>query len=148
MPRFYSKDIWKLGVSWDDKLPDDLEVKFKKWIDSTKHLNSLAISRCYFTNIGYPGRDGLIRSVDVKTRKGVINRSIQRLHDLEMNSHLNSVLENLSEQISNQVIDNPDANIDIATDELSEQNSNQVVIDDNVYSRRGRPIKKPRKLDL
>ena len=45
------QDIWKLGVSWDDKLPDDLEVKFKKCIDSTKHLNSLAISRCYFTNV-------------------------------------------------------------------------------------------------
>ena len=96
----------------------------------------------------YPGRDGLIRSVDVKTRRGVINRSIQRLHDLEMNSHLNSVLENLSEQVSDQVIDNPDVNIDIATDELSEQNSNQIVVDDNVYSRRGRPIKKPLKLDL
>ena len=57
-------------------------------------------------------------------------------------------LENLSEQVSDQVIDNPDVNIDIATDELSEQNSNQIVVDDNVYSRRGRPIKKPLKLDL
>ena len=96
----------------------------------------------------YPGRDGLIRSVDVKTRRGVINRSVQRLHDLEMNSHLNSVLENFSEQGPDQVIDNPDVNVDITANELSEQSSSQTVIDDNVYSRRGRPIKRPLKLDL
>ena len=45
------QDIWKLGASWDDKLPDDLEVKFKKWVESTKYPSSLVISRCYFTNV-------------------------------------------------------------------------------------------------
>lgn len=45
------QDIWKLGVSWDDKLPYDLEVKFKKWINSTNYLSSLVISRCYFNNV-------------------------------------------------------------------------------------------------
>jgi len=33
----------------------------------------------------FPGRDGLIRSVEVKTSRGVLVRPIQRLHDLEIN---------------------------------------------------------------
>ena len=32
----------------------------------------------------YPGRDGLVRAVDVRTKKGVYTRSVQRLHDLEL----------------------------------------------------------------
>ena len=31
----------------------------------------------------YPGRDGLIRTVSVCTKKGVVNRPIQKLHLLE-----------------------------------------------------------------
>ena len=32
----------------------------------------------------YPGRDGLVRAVDVRTKTGVYTRSVQRLHDLEL----------------------------------------------------------------
>ena len=32
----------------------------------------------------YPGRDGFVRSVDVKTSTGVFKRSVQRLRDLEI----------------------------------------------------------------
>ena len=32
----------------------------------------------------YPGRDGIIRAVEVKTAKGTYVRSIQLLHDLEI----------------------------------------------------------------
>ena len=32
----------------------------------------------------YPGRDGVVRSVQLKTGKGHLVRSIQRLHDLEI----------------------------------------------------------------
>ena len=32
----------------------------------------------------HPGRDGLVRAVDVRTKKGVYTRAIQRLHDLEL----------------------------------------------------------------
>ena len=32
----------------------------------------------------HPGRDGLVRAVDVRTKRGVYTRSIQRLHDLEL----------------------------------------------------------------
>ena len=34
----------------------------------------------------FPGRDGVVRTAEVKTRKGVFVRSIQRLHDLEVSS--------------------------------------------------------------
>ena len=35
----------------------------------------------------YPGRDGLVRSVDIKMKNGTFNRSIQRLHKLELMKH-------------------------------------------------------------
>lgn len=38
-------------MSWDDKLPHDLEVRFVKWINSTKYLSSLVVERCYFPNV-------------------------------------------------------------------------------------------------
>ena len=42
----------------------------------------------------YPGRDGLIRSVDLKTKKGTLNRPIKKLYPLEINS---SIFEKCSE---------------------------------------------------
>ena len=35
----------------------------------------------------FPGRDGLVRTVEVKTAKGVYMRPVQRIHDLEMANH-------------------------------------------------------------
>lgn len=34
----------------------------------------------------FPGKDGIIRSVKVKTAKGVISRPVQKLHNLELSS--------------------------------------------------------------
>ncbi|XP_068235740.1 uncharacterized protein [Palaemon carinicauda] len=97
----------------------------------------------------YPGRDGLIRSVDVKTRKGIVNRSIQRLHDLEINAHLNPGLNNLSVEVPEHVNDNSEMNIDVIDDKTAEQNPNgNTVVDGNMYSKKGRQIKRPHKLDL
>ena len=46
----------------------------------------------------YPGKDGLVRTVRVKTSKGVFVRPIQRIHDLEVNDQsLLEVPESLSE---------------------------------------------------
>ena len=45
------QDIWKSGVSWDDELPYDLEVRFVKWINSTRCLGLLFIDRHYFPNV-------------------------------------------------------------------------------------------------
>ena len=37
----------------------------------------------------YPGRDGLVRSVQMKTAKGLLTRPIQRVHNLEIIESLN-----------------------------------------------------------
>ena len=34
----------------------------------------------------FPGRDGVIRAVRIKTVKGMVTRPIQKVHDLEINS--------------------------------------------------------------
>ena len=34
----------------------------------------------------FPGRDGVIRAVRIKTVKGMLTRPIQRVHDLEINN--------------------------------------------------------------
>ena len=34
----------------------------------------------------FPGRDGVIRAVRIKTVKGMVTRPIQRVHDLEINN--------------------------------------------------------------
>lgn len=46
----------------------------------------------------FPGRDGLIRSVEVRTVKGVLTRSIQHLHDLEINDKLKDLAHSTSEE--------------------------------------------------
>ena len=33
----------------------------------------------------FPGRDGVIRAVRIKTVKGIVTRPIQKVHDLEIN---------------------------------------------------------------
>ena len=35
----------------------------------------------------HPGRDGVVRSVNLKTVKGIVTRSIQRLYDLEISEN-------------------------------------------------------------
>ena len=41
----------------------------------------------------YPGRDGLIRAVELRTGKGKISRPIQKLHKLEMFEEQNEEAE-------------------------------------------------------
>ena len=49
------QDIWKVGVSWDDRLPPDLEIRFSQWIESCKYLSSVKIERPYFPNVLWKG---------------------------------------------------------------------------------------------
>ena len=49
----------------------------------------------------YPGRDGLVRTVQVKTTKGLLTRPIQRIHDLKMtDSTLESTLSQADQDAS------------------------------------------------
>ena len=85
----------------------------------------------------FTGRDGLVRSAEVKTTRGVFVRPIQRLHDLEINDGFESsdhvvsrTLEDLADVRAGAT---PDLHVDLDTDH---------------FSRYGRKIKPPDKLNL
>ena len=42
--------IWRLGLSWDDKLPETLASEFQSWIQSSQALVKLKFPRAYFPN--------------------------------------------------------------------------------------------------
>lgn len=41
------QDLWKLGVSWDEEVPDAIARAFHSWIKGLLELNKLSIPRCY-----------------------------------------------------------------------------------------------------
>ncbi|KAK3878755.1 hypothetical protein Pcinc_016567 [Petrolisthes cinctipes] len=78
----------------------------------------------------FPGKDGLIRGVTIKTAKGIIQRPIQKLHDLEIQykSHCNESVNNL---------------------ERGEDVSDQIIVgSSDTFSRKGRKVKPPQRLNL
>ncbi|KAK3889709.1 hypothetical protein Pcinc_006275 [Petrolisthes cinctipes] len=78
----------------------------------------------------FPGKDGLIRGVTIKTAKGIIQRPIQKLHDLEIQykSHCNESVNNLErrEDVSDQIL----------------------VGSSDTFTRKGRKVKPPERLNL
>ncbi|KAK4324412.1 hypothetical protein Pmani_004972 [Petrolisthes manimaculis] len=88
----------------------------------------------------YPGRDGIVRSVNVKTAKGMLCRPVQKIHDLEICYDVNSAEEN-----SEVPVECPDEEVDkVDTDENDEtENPEQVKV-----SRSGRVVKPRTVLDL
>ena len=80
----------------------------------------------------HPGRDGLIRAVDVKTKKGVYTRAVQRLHDLE-----------IAEEPSDIAPSEPAMRSQPAADSAVGENTVQALSDDKqVVTRYGRVVKK------
>ncbi|GBO33318.1 hypothetical protein AVEN_204081-1 [Araneus ventricosus] len=45
IPKLLLQECWKLGISWDSKLPEDVIKKFKKWKDELHELKFLKIPR-------------------------------------------------------------------------------------------------------
>lgn len=98
----------------------------------------------------YPGRDGVIRSVDVKTGKGIFNRTIQTLHDLEINPHLDTDVITPQPVLHDQAVQD-DVTSSVANDDSvqdcdpeEEEEEEEVA----VYTSRGRLVKRPHRLDL
>ncbi|GBL89301.1 hypothetical protein AVEN_225836-1 [Araneus ventricosus] len=50
IPKLLLKECWKLGISWDSKLPEDVIKKFKKWKDELHELKFLKIP-CRLSNL-------------------------------------------------------------------------------------------------
>ena len=40
--------IWKLGLDWDEDLPEELALQFRTWISDLEVLKTWEIPRCYF----------------------------------------------------------------------------------------------------
>lgn len=79
----------------------------------------------------FPGKDGLNRGVKIKTAKGIIQRPIQRLHDLEIQYNSYCKLHHVND--SKRVKDISDGN---------------VVGSSDTFTRTGRKVKPPVRLNL
>ncbi|XP_076030379.1 uncharacterized protein LOC143018675 [Oratosquilla oratoria] len=80
-----------------------------------------------------PGRDGIVRCVNVKTSKGVLCRPVQKLHDLESCFETNSVNENIKNPLECFMPDEEDVARDESAESLEQVKS----------SRNGRVVKPP-----
>ena len=40
------QEIWMAGVDWDEELPENLRVKWEKWVSELPQLSNVAIPRC------------------------------------------------------------------------------------------------------
>ncbi|XP_054724195.1 uncharacterized protein LOC129234242 [Uloborus diversus] len=49
--RCLMQDIWKIGADWDDELPENLTLKWRKWYGEIKDLDSLTVERYFFLNV-------------------------------------------------------------------------------------------------
>ena len=103
----------------------------------------------------FPGKDGFIRSIKVRTKKGEIVRPIQRAYDLEIGKHEHMIgpeavetRDDISEDVNND--DNtPPLEVDVSDEESTNTVGNDRPINTvPVMSRTGRVIRAPKKLDL
>ena len=46
--RFIFQDVWRLGIGWDEKLPNCLESSFQNWLKGLSALEKVVIPRRYF----------------------------------------------------------------------------------------------------
>ena len=40
------QEIWMAGIDWDDVLPNELTIKWEKWVSELPNLSHIAIPRC------------------------------------------------------------------------------------------------------
>ena len=46
--KFLFQDVWRLGIQWDEELPESLQAGFRKWLDGLSLLEKIAIPHKYF----------------------------------------------------------------------------------------------------
>ncbi|XP_054709062.1 uncharacterized protein LOC129218764 [Uloborus diversus] len=49
--RCLMQDIWKIGADWDDELPENLTLKWRKWYGEIKDLDFITVERYFFLNV-------------------------------------------------------------------------------------------------
>ena len=100
----------------------------------------------------FPGRDGLVRSAEVKTAKSILVRPIQRLYQLEANDGLSGAIL----PPGNDTTQAPITHTDTATPPVivdtplspqvrsSQPDTGTACADGSTHSRYGRPYRKPK----
>ena len=91
----------------------------------------------------YPGKDGSIRSVQLKTKGGLFTRPIQRLHNLEVTEFVDNISDNMSETGDKQT-----ENIESIVNSKTEPNQSCVIKDSPVVTRSGRIVKPVQRLEM
>lgn len=43
------QDLWRVNSKWDDEIPDETNKKWQSWLKITNEMNTVKVSRCYFT---------------------------------------------------------------------------------------------------
>lgn len=56
--KIFFQDIWRLGLSWDEMLPE-LKSKFKEWVKGITVLHSWKINRCFFPGVPWKMVSGI-----------------------------------------------------------------------------------------
>ncbi|XP_066987481.1 uncharacterized protein [Macrobrachium rosenbergii] len=54
-----SADVWRIGLKWDDVLPEELHCKFQRWLRGFEKLGSWKVQRCYFEDLSWKDLTGL-----------------------------------------------------------------------------------------
>ncbi|XP_064643607.1 uncharacterized protein LOC135497702 [Lineus longissimus] len=108
----------------------------------------------------FPGRDGLVRSVELKTKGGTVVRSVQRLHDLEVHvqaeqdgdskniTPLTVVQKKTAPSVHSNTGQGKAGKTDTATGAQSTHNTSNQLKDKAVKTRLGRVIKPKKRLDV
>ena len=102
----------------------------------------------------HPGKDGLVRAVEVKTAKGVVTRPVQKVHDLELTEKMGPsspvlITEPSSQETSEDLELGMAESVACSSDgDDSSAGTSDSVQDLQYVSRCGRSVKKPVKLDL
>lgn len=42
------QDVWRSGINWDERVGDDIEQRWRKWIELFDQVAKIQIPRCYF----------------------------------------------------------------------------------------------------
>ena len=101
-----------------------------------------------FVEETFPGHDGVVRSVNVRTSKGVFCRPVQRLHELEISGPIDEAVRDV-EMKSGNGESQPYVNNELMdTKAQSENESTDNVCSKVYYTRKGRAVKTPARLDL
>ncbi|XP_066958131.1 uncharacterized protein [Macrobrachium rosenbergii] len=53
------QDVRRVGLKWDDVLPEELHCKFQRWLRGFEKLGSWKVQRCYFEDLSWKDLTGL-----------------------------------------------------------------------------------------